>query len=366
MKKIVYCLVLLASIHGNLCAQNARTPSGADKTFELAPVNLNQRFLIDLGKGNKMQVDLSGATYIQNLPDMDSLLRVFIHDIEPLKDSLQDELTTKRIDYVTGPSERKKIRLQQFKPAGSSFVIDKGELAALKLEQDTVNFIGTYVPKIKEKFLKPGYNYRVSIFINRISELPALAGTLNDKMESLKRNEDAKWRSGADGIWHSKNDHSISAKQPGGHIQGAGDYLFSNFSINIQNYKNYFVPSFSLGIKIIAPMLLKANIGIYWEPQFLFQNNLGKLQSFRNDFLTVTIDQKFLRTNDPFYSPALFTNISLGYLIRRQGEFYDKNTFRLGFGGKDIWGGKTTIEPILYFHDIFKTTTPGLRIIQHF
>ncbi len=366
MKRLIYCLVLTTSINGNLFAQATKTPSGADKTFELAPVHIGQRFLIDLGKGNKMQVELSIANGPENLPDMDSLLQAFIRDIVPLKDSLQDELATKRIDYVIDASQRKKIRLLLSPPKGSSFVVDKGELAALKLEQDTVNFIGTYIPPVKNKFLKPGYNYRVSLFINRLSELPALAGTLNDKIENLKRNEYEKWHSDNNGTWHPKKDHTISAAQAGGHVQGTGDYLASFISVNIQNYKNYFVPSFSLGLKVVAPGLLKGEIGLYWEPQFLFQNNLGKLQTFRNDFLTLTVGQRFLRDGEPDYPPALFTSISLGYLIRRQGEFYDKSTFRLGFGSKRIWGGKTDIEPILYFHDIFNNTTPGIRITQHF
>src|SRR5258707_1519441 len=93
MKRIMYCLVLLTSINGTVFAQ--------DLVFDLHPNNLSTRFLIDLGKGNKMQVELSFMNFPVNLPDMDSLLQLCIRDIEPLKDSLQDELTTKCIDYIT-------------------------------------------------------------------------------------------------------------------------------------------------------------------------------------------------------------------------------------------------------------------------
>ena len=61
-------------------------------------------------------------------------------------------------------------------------------------------------------------------------------------------------------------------------------------------------------------------------------------------------------------SPA----ISIGYLIRRKGDFYEKNTFKLGLGRYAPFGGSLRIEPAFYFKNLFKGITPSLRITQYF
>ena len=135
--------MLLTGITGSLCAQSTNK---ADQAFEV-PGNIvfNRRFMIDLGKGNKLTMDLSDITDLDRLANMDSLLSLFLQDIAPLKDSLADPLSVKRIDYVTDAQGRKKIRIQQWQPKGSSYLISKGELASLRTGQDTVNLIGILV-----------------------------------------------------------------------------------------------------------------------------------------------------------------------------------------------------------------------------
>jgi hypothetical protein len=58
--------------------------------------------------------------------------------------------------------------------------------------------------------------------------------------------------------------------------------------------------------------------------------------------------------------------ISIGYLIRRDGAYFDKHSLRLGMGRLSLFEGKTQIEPMLYFHDLFREVTPGIRWIQRF
>src|SRR5450631_847506 len=151
MKKVSIVLMLLTSITGSLCAQ---TKDKSDKTFQI-PENIiiNRRFYINLDKGNQLQIELTDITDLERIANIDSLLKVFIEDITPLKDSIADPLTSKRIDYVTDAQGRKKIRLQQFQPKGASFLVNNGELASLRTEQDTINIIGviTNPPKASQK-----------------------------------------------------------------------------------------------------------------------------------------------------------------------------------------------------------------------
>src|SRR5215813_4216703 len=99
MKKTFTALMLLINIASGLYAQQK---SKEDKAFEV-PENIiiNRRFYIDLDKGNKLTIELTDITDLQRIANIDSLLRVFASDLTPLKDSLSDPLTSKRIDYVT-------------------------------------------------------------------------------------------------------------------------------------------------------------------------------------------------------------------------------------------------------------------------
>src|SRR5258706_11092220 len=111
MKKTIIVLMLFVSIASNLCGQSNRS----DRSFEVpANIIISRRFFINLDKGNKLQIDLTDINDLDVVSDIDSLLQVFMTDIAPLKDSVADPLTSKRIDYFSDAQGRKKIRFQQF------------------------------------------------------------------------------------------------------------------------------------------------------------------------------------------------------------------------------------------------------------
>jgi hypothetical protein len=376
MKKIATLLVLVISIAGKVCAQNKVTLTNTDKTFEPPLNSITRRYTIDLGKGNKMQLEMSDISNINHLKNIDSLVKVFLHDLEPLKDSLSNELLSKRIDYVTDSMGRKKIRFQQYPPKGSSFLVTQGEVAALKVEQDTIFISGIVPGDSREVLSKKGMvsnYYRIGFFVNQLTELPAyLDGRLNEKMNTVQKSDNEKWSTQKDDNWYIRNgDPSIYSKQPKGYFSGFGDYLELNAGINLQNYKNYFVPSFTLKASVyVNDERYKNQIGFAWEPHFLFaKNSQGNLQAFRNDFITLLLGREPLKNrltgnNDPHFN--LFQHLSIGYLVRQKGDFYDDHTFRLGTGAAEWDNGKIKLEPLLYFHDFFKGVTPGLRLSLNF
>ncbi|MEO6254045.1 MAG: hypothetical protein ABIO79_12100 [Ferruginibacter sp.] len=374
MKKNISLLMLAISITGTVIAQQEPALSNTGKTFEVPADGLQRRFTVDLGKGNKMQIELSDIADLDRFSNIDSLLRIFLQDIIPLKDSLADELSSKRIDYITDEQGRKKIRIQIFKPTGSSFLLQAGDVAALKLEQDTVNFMGTKLYTERSTMLKPFSEiryYRLSFFVNQLSNLNnyAVAG-LNEKIDAIKKNEKARWIKDKEGHWHIKNgDQAIYANhQPRGYIAGTGDYLTSRWSVNIQNYKNIFVPSISLGAAVIFNNgNIKRDIGLFWEPNFFFAKNAdGKLQTFRNDFITLTYGQAKVKKNSWAKDVSYLNIFSLSYLVKQKGNYFEKNTFRVGAGQVSLFSGKIKIEPVFYFNNFLKGLTPGLRLLANF
>mgnify|MGYP000429740739 CR=1 FL=1 len=74
--------------------------------------------------------------------------------------------------------------------------------------------------------------------------------TVSEKIATLNSNK--RWIKDKEGEWHMKNgDNSISKTTPYGTTHQNGDYIQSNLSTSIQNYKNNFVPSISLGFDLV-------------------------------------------------------------------------------------------------------------------
>ena len=364
--------MLSTSIAAGLCAQpNNKT----DKAFDVPPnIIINRRFYINLDKGNKMQIELTDITDLNSLINIDSLLQVFAEDIAPLKDSISDPLTSKRIDYLTDAHGRKKIRIQQFQPKGASFLLNKGELSSLRTEQDTINITGIIAnpqkPAQKISLTHPRY-YHLTFYLNNVSELAGyMNGILREKIATIENNVNGKWPLILGGSSHYlKKDSTISADNYRGFARGGtSGYLNGFITVNVQNYKSWFVPSFSIGARLTLAnrdRTFKWEPGLFWEPHYLFaKDSQGKLHTYRNDFLTFTYGQGGVTDYDPRKDFWFSTVFSIGYLIHREGDFIDKNTFRVGAGKLKLL--KTTIEPSIYFNNFFKAVTPGIRISQSF
>ena len=373
MQKFIWLMLSILSITGALRAQdNSKkaatiTRRGADKTFEPDPEKISRRFFIDLGKGNRLRLELQEIEDMDYFLNIDSLLMVFQNDMKAFKDSLGDLLASHRIDYVSDPSGKKKIRIQQFKPAAASYILDQGEPAALKLEQDTINImIVSAAPGIFHSGEQELRYDRLTIYLNQYHELlNYITAGLNEKIGWLQKNYYERWTNDKDG-YKLKKDPTITAPAPKGLISpGPGnDYLGSATYLNMGNYKNYFVPSFGVGIGLhFNRPGVKHEIGLLWEPDFIFSNNTqGHLQTYRNDFLVLSYLQEKKGFSIFHELVHLSPTASLSYLITRKGDYFDKHTFRLGIGGLRFFDGGMTVEPCLFFHDLFKETTPGLKL----
>jgi len=367
MKRTFCLLMFLAGISVNLCAQSG------DKAFEVPDyIIFNRKFSINLDNKNKLEIRLSDISDLDRLANLDSLLEVFLRDLAPLKDSLTDELSAKRIDYVGDAQNRKKIRLLQYSVKGSSFLVDHNGLASLRTTQDTINIIGILVnppkPVDKTNPKHPRYYY-LSFYLNDWTEINNyMNGELNTKIQSLQTNINGKWPLiKGSGSHYLQNDNSISANRPRGHA-APDDFLSGYITINAQNYKNLFVPSFSIGVRATITnkdRSFKWVPALLWEPHFFFSKDAqGVLQTYRNDFITLMYAQGGTKDHDPRKEFSFSTHFSFGYLAHSSGEYFEENSFRLGAGEVQIL--KTIIEPAIYFHDFFKGVTPSIKISQSF
>ncbi len=372
MKKIILVLMLFTSIPVSLCAQEKNT---AGKAFSIPEnVIMPRRFYINLDKGNKLTIEVTDFSDLKRISNMDSLLQTFRNDMAPLKDSFSDPLTSKRIDFVTDAKGRKKIRFQQFQPVGSDFLLNDGEISSLKVAQDTINIIGVIPnpPKAVDRIpVNETRYYHLTFYLNKIGELTSyMNGILNEKISEIRDHINGKWPAvPGTGYHYLKADSTIYGSRAKGITdEGTADFIELSISVNVQNYKNYFVPSFSLGTQAVLTNRARSYKwvpGLFWEPHFLFAKDAnGKLHTYRNDFLTLTYGQGGTKDHNPRKEFSFSTVFSLGYLIHREGDFMDKHTFRLGAGKLKLT--KTTIEPSMYFNNFFKGVTPCIRISQQF
>ena len=141
-------------------------------------------------------------------------------------------------------------------------------------------------------------------------------------------------------------------------------FLALRYAVSLQNYKNYFNPSFNLGTTISIEHDNKRNaFSADWEPTFIFSPNAqGRLQTYRNDFLVFSYANTRPKRPDPNVGFNLDIAFSLGYLIGRQGDYFDKHTFRFCAGNIELARNKIRIQPCMYFYDFFRGVTPGVRI----
>ncbi len=350
-------LTVLVCVSGQTIAQQK------EDIFHFPADKFDTKFLLNLGKDNKAQLDLKDHDQLKRLPNIDSLLQRFLQDMKPFQDSFKDPLTIKRVEYKIDSSGRREVRIWQGpSPAGSSYVLNKGDLSALKMEQDTVCLLAS--------------NYRLVLLLNQYTELPDLLNGRIDVMiqelKESKKDEDWVYRPSDNGL-HLKADEAISAQRIWGDVPRPQDQLEINGAVSIQNYRNYFVPSFCIGATAIINNQVwkrhnshfKYAIGAFWEPMFLFSNASGTMKAYRNDFVTLYFaygnKDKSVEKKSPFIN-----SFSLSYLVGSRGGFYADHTFRLGIDEIVLFKNNTRIMPVVYFNDFFKGVSPGLRLTQLF
>jgi hypothetical protein len=373
MKKSVILLMLITvSVTENLFAQRQadQGSSGPSSSPFYVPASaIMDSFYVKLDYGNSLQIAVSNLADIGRPFTPDALIRAFRDNMAAFEDSLSNPLTIKKISYLTDGTGKIFIRLQQFKPHGNSYLINKGEKAVLKIAQDTVIMMHVLTDTTRSGCqAHPEKRYlRLTFQLNDFHQLyDYQSGELDSAFRKLYQAARSRTH------WSPKNNHHMKLE---GSYSLAGvragqpavihprykenDFVTPLLAVNLQNVYQHLSPSASLGVLFDFPRRGFAHeLSLSWEPMFLFAlDNRGVWQTYRNDWLMARYS---------IYAPhaekkAMFTgNLSVSYLIRRKGDFFDKNTFRLGLGGfrKD----KLTLEPVIYFHDFFRGVTPGLRL----
>ncbi len=381
MKRIVAFILLSTGVVGSsLFAQNWNFPTtpGIKKTDLLFKqpflYRLPHRFQIGLNNGNSINIEVLDKIILEKL-NLDSLLTTVTNNIELLGDSLQNELTIKRLDYMINNNQPPKIRLQEYGLTARTYTVMNDGIAAMKIEQDTINIVVSRPDLRKMPARSWGYYnpiaYRITFLINDLNDLKKYTSTsFNDIIRQISNewNANTKWSVKSNNFKiNLYSYYNVTDTTKNIHIKNTAgkQYSRTNFfpyaQIAIQPISGNLATSGGLGVEWVKVFYYgRAHYQIMWEPYFFFDKRTdGKFKMHRNDFITFQQTFSVVRTTGK-ENIGLNQSWSLSFLAHKSGSYFEKNTFKFGLPGfqyRSIFLG-----PEFLFNNFFKNFQPSIKL----
>ena len=375
MSKYFFIMIsVFLGISGTLFAQDNLNKIASGKSrqpFYIPSEAIKNNFYLELDKGNSLKVALSDVDDFQKVLNLDSVINNFKDDFDSLADSFSNPLSIKSIDYLTDEVGRTFIRCRQFDPKSKNYILSEGHRSPIKIKQDTVRIVRLIKQQknTTKVATSPKRYIVITFYLNDYRQLYKYA-TDNVDSALTKIYVAAKKKTSKPKYDHRKliGNYSIAAehahKEPSilsPLDKGKHNYLTLLLEGNLQNVYQYIAPSLTLGgVFGFYTNGINHQIILGWEPMFLFEKNKKDvLQTYRNGWLK--LGYRFFSEGE---NKSIFTQagFSLSYLMHKEGEFFDKNTFRISVGGVGIKNNRILLQPVIYFHDFFRGITPGLRL----
>ena len=369
MNKIFIGLMLLCGIYKEGLAQTAVSN---EYPFNIPANSTGRYFWVDLDKGNKVQVYVDNIADLDKISNMDSIIYGFLKDLKKFEDSLKDESTVRRVDYNLDDAVNRKLRITQYRPVGNTYLVKDDEAAVLKTGQDTINFTGKtdfIANSLLRKKSRDTRYYKVTFLLNNLADISDYMNSIiSRKIASIKNSATKKWENNDDRSYSPVADPSVKSNAVRGYYNPGGDYLTIRASADIQNYKSSFVPSASVGLVIsLGGKNMTREIGLSSEFHFSFSKNAaGRTRTFMSRFLTLSYEKSNTKDKELKKINYDILSLSYSYLISNKGSLYEKNTSRISAGTLHLFEGRTKIQPVLYIGGLFKSVTPGIRLVQSF
>ncbi len=394
MKKTMLFLLLLVGTGTNVHAQNRfyyYDPSAthADGIFnnpKPGKAKVNFRFMMVKGIF-EFNLEMSSIKQMDYLPNLDSTLTVVKQKLKFLADSLKEDGIVRRVDFAP-VGQRHEIRITSYESRPKTFLIQKEELNALKTDNDTLRIIAYVRTGKKIKYRQWGMNDNNYTKMIRDEVLPIFLTFTLANISNIYNVPDStiqtcinRLRQDVTPTYVSKN--PADAKY-NAHYNMKSNLLFSPSSTKWIKYGRYrnelvpniygslqfargsFAPSMAAGLRYTTSRNIEGVDRFYlmWEPYFFFSKDAtNKTITDRNDFVTFRYVEQFDGESKKGEFDFIF-NWSLGYLAGKRGDWFEKNTFKLGLPG--VRSGWLQLEPEFYFNDFFKNFSPTLKLTLHY
>lgn len=139
---------------------------------------------------------------------------------------------------------------------------------------------------------------------------------------------------------------------------GTQDMLVLSTGIGVGLIQNQLVSSidFNLGLQFSKKGIYRNSYFANYELLYDFSNSADSKDFDINGFLSLGYERNF--SHDP--NKAKWYGLSLGYLVGKGNNFFEKNTFKIAIHNQI--GNGITLVPEFYFNDFFKNFTPALKV----
>lgn len=369
MKKLMFVWLLAgAAVQSYVHAQPYFVPNATPVSQSIfsptEPGKQQCNFFVWLPEKNRIWYDLKWVSDLSKLNDVDSLIAQTAKLIQPLMDSFATDGWVRRVE-VDATQTPALFRVITHLDKPKAFTLMEDELTQVKMDQDTLRI---------KFFQENDHASYINLLVNNIADVKNLPPNVGKRSlqivnEGIEKNYKTPIKNNSRhtyyGVFNLETGEMVSPDAKNYHaIRSGSDQLeITLLKPSLSYARGNVFTGFSFGAAFNYAKTRGANgsrmgIGIYWEPQFSFRSDSsGKMQSSRNDFLTLRFEE---RPNKPHANFEILRTLSVGYLNRNNGNYFEKNTFRLGLPG--VASGNLHLEPELYFNDFFKNVSPGIKL----
>jgi hypothetical protein len=211
---------------------------------------------------------------------------------------------------------------------------------------------------------------KVRIFFSDFSQLKEIELLNTERMfanlnEDIKKEQNRHVRIGPRNIaiikWYKLTENNTLKKifeTPSIRTPYGNDELGLHIGTNIQNLKGVWAGSIFAKMDLIygRKMVLKNKYSFQYDWVYDFSSQEQGFQKHVNHFAGIGYSRNF--SNNP--NNSSWYGISASYLVKRNGDFFNKNTFAIGLSRS--FDSRFEIQPMIYFNDFFKNAYPSLKI----
>lgn len=374
MRRLLFVAMLFTSIGEDVFAQYRQ-----DLSYP-AKIPAVHKILIEFSNKNQLIVAIQDMNDLVKYRNVDSLMNFLVADFQGIKESLQGSTASRTLIYELKNGKRT-MQLYEHLPKFAQYQTSENkEVVQIKTLQDTL-VVQQWIPKPSEKSSKveeKGDWLKFYFMLNNIEDIePIVKAGINPKIEaSLQQVRSYKkfnlFEPKATSYLQLSNNeihgHTlytfrgiISAMAGVGVVRGN---ISTNFTLNFIHLPHLQNSPEGLNLPINHGGLL-----FNWQPHFFFDKAAdGKLQTYRNDFINAGFaffyPNEAKKSLDDNKSEKLYATLSIGYLVRRRGAYFEPNTFRLASSYR--LSSNLYVEPEMYFNKFFKNVSPGVRMVVWF
>lgn len=376
------CLLASSSLYSQPYALSGKAKPMSELLFN-TPISNNvlpNGFQFVLESNNRLWLELYAIKDLNYLPNLDSLMVAARKILAPLLNSFAKDAVVRRFDIIAPFTENAKVKVTSHEQAPQSYGLQDGSFVQLKIDQDTIRISFQMQPAITQEIIKTSNQSSLTpkigfltLLLNNASDLFSLSPSIGSVCMKLLQQ---KFDSSHLQVWRSsrlKNNHYaiintvtqqlVSPKR----LENIGrnkTALVPNVYGGLQYARGSLMPFAAAGLRFTYgnQKYSRNQLMAMWEPYFSFYSLAnGKTGTNRNDFVTIKYMELQTRRTVPF---DVILNFSLGYLVGKSGNQFEKNTIKMGLPG--VRSGWLQLEPELIFNDLFKMFSSSIKLTIHY